>query len=149
MDNPGIHNLGDVALSAINAATAATVVTSASDAQGTTQAFIADLDGMLACSISANFNWGAGGTSVKVTIETSLDQGTTWTEVARIAFGAASEQNVINLSGLTPKTTPVTPGTLSDDTCLDGIMGDRWRARIITVGTYTGNTSLSLRMHAR
>jgi hypothetical protein len=67
-----------------------------------------------------------------------------------MAFGNSnSEENVVNLSGLTPKTTIITPAALADDTCQDGIFGDRWRARILTVGTYAGNTSLSLRMNAR
>jgi hypothetical protein len=149
MDNPGIRNLGDVALAAINAATTAAVVTSQTDAGGDTQAYVDRLQGMLAASISVNFNYGSGGTSIKVLIETSLDQGTTWTEVWRCALGTASEQNIINLSGLTPLTTPYTPAALTDDTTKDGIFGDRLRARILTVGTYAGNTSLAIRMHAR
>lgn len=149
MDNPGIKVLGNADLAAINAATAAAVITSASDSQGATQPYIDRLSGMLAASISANFVWGSGGTSLKVIIETSLNQGATWLEVARIAFGTASAEKVVNLSGLTPKTTAAAPGALSDDACLDGILGDRFRCRILTVGAYAGNTSLAVRMHAR
>lgn len=149
MNNPGLYNLGDAALATINAATTATVITSSSDAQSTTIAYVDRLEGMLAASLQANFTYGAGGTSLKVIWETSIDQGTTWVEVCRMAFATASEENIVNLSGLTPKTTVVTPAVLSDDTCLDGIFGDRWRARILTVGTYTGNTNLALRMSAR
>lgn len=149
MNNPGLYNLGDAALAAINAATTATVITSSSDAQSTTIAYVDRLEGMLAASLQANFTYGTGGTSLKVIWETSIDQGTTWVEVCRMAFATASEENIVNLSGLTPKTTVVTPAVLSDDTCLDGIFGDRWRARILTVGTYTGNTALSLRLSAR
>jgi hypothetical protein len=149
MNSPGLKNLGDVALAAINAATTATVVTSSTDNDGTTIAYVNGLEGMLAATLQANLNYGSGGTSVKVLWETSLDQGTTWLEVCRMAFGVASEENVVNLSGLTAKTTIITPAALSDDTCQDGIFGDRWRARILTVGTYAGNTSLSLRMNAR
>ena len=150
MENPGLYNLGDVALAAINAATAATVVTTGTDAQGATVAYIGDLDGMLAATLQINFNYGSsGGTSIKAMVETSLDQGTTWIEVWRAAFGTASEENLVNLSGLTPKTTPVTPAALTDDTCLDGVLGERWRMRILTVGTYVGNASLSGRLIAR
>jgi hypothetical protein len=98
MNNPGIYNLGDVALAAINAATVATVVTLTDDAV----AYISDLEGMIAATFQVNWNWGSGGTSVKVTIETSLDQGTTWVEVARMAFATASEENLVNLSGVEP-----------------------------------------------
>lgn len=149
MDNPGIKNLGDVALAAINAATTATVVTSQPDSAGATQGYVDRLEGMLGATLSVNFNYGSGGTSIKVLIETTLDQGTTWTEVWRCALGTASEQNVVNLSGLTPLTTPYTPAALTDDTVKDGIFGDRFRARILTVGTYAGNTSLAIRMHPR
>lgn len=149
MNNPGIKNLGDVALAAINAATVATVITSDSDEAGATQAYVDGLEGMLAATLVGNLAWGSGGTSIKAIWETTLDQGITWIEVCRMAFGAASEQNVVNLSGLTPKTSLYTPVALSDDTCVDGIFGNRWRVRILAVGVYAGNTSLSFRMSAR
>ncbi len=150
MNSPGLKNLGDVSLAAINAATTATVVTSSpSAANGETVAYVDGLEGMLAASLQVNFNYGAGGTSIKVIVETSLDAGQTWVEVWRCALTTSSEENVINLSGLTPKTTPVTPAALTDDTCLDGIFGDRWRSKVLTVGAYTGNTSLQVRLHAR
>lgn len=151
MDNPGIRNLGDVALAAINAATTATVVTSASDAQGVTQGYQDRCEGALAALISANFAYGSGGDTLKVIVETTPDQGTTWVEVARFAFAQASEHNVVNLSALTPVTTVYTPAALSDDAVKDGVFGDRWRARILKGGgaAYAGNTSLALRMHVR
>jgi hypothetical protein len=148
MENP--YNLGDVALSAINSATTATVVTSASDSSGATVQYLSVPDGMLAATLQVNFNYGSsGGTSIKAIVATSLDQGTTWVEVWRAAFGIVSEENLVNLSGLTPKTTPITPGALADDTCLDGILGPIWRMSILTVGTYVGNASLSGRLIAR
>ncbi len=149
MDNPGLYNLGDVALTAINAATTATVVTTGTDTQGSTVAYLNDLDGMLSASLQINFNWGSAGTTIKATVETSLDQGLTWVEVARAAFTTASAEKVVNLSGLTPVTTLYAPAALSDDTVKDGILGERWRAKILTTGTYAGNTSLSFRLIAR
>jgi hypothetical protein len=150
MDNPGLYNLGDVALAAINAATAATVVTSQPDSQGVTQPYRDGLEGMLSATLQANFTYGSsGGTSIKVIWEISNDQGTTWCEVCRMALATASEENIVNLSALTPKTTPYTPAALSDDSCVDGIIGTWWRARILTVGTYVGNAALSLRLIAR
>jgi hypothetical protein len=150
MLSPGLKNLGDVPLAAINAATTATVVTSSSGDDGTTIAYIDGLDGMLGATLQANFNWGAGAGTLKVLWEVSLDQGQTWIEVCRMAFAAASEENIVNLSGLTPVTGVYTPAALSDDSVKDGVFGDRWRARILKAGAdYTGNTSLSLRMNAR
>ncbi|GAB5506678.1 MAG: hypothetical protein Rhirs2KO_18410 [Rhizobiaceae bacterium] len=152
MDNPGIKELGTVALAAINAATTATVVTSASDANGQTQAYLDRMEGMLAASIEANFTYGSsGGDTLKVMVETSLDQGQTWIEVARLAFAQASAQKVVNLSGLTPVTAVYAPAALSDDTVKDGIFGLWFRASILKGGgaAYAGNTALSIRMIAR
>lgn len=151
MDSPGIKNLGDVALAAINAATTATVVTSASDVNGATQAYLDRLEGMLAATIEANFTYGSGGDTLKVMIETTLDQGATWTEVARLAFAQASAQKVVNLSGLTAVTTVYAPAALSDDTVKDGILGPRFRASILkgAGAAYAGNTALSVRMTSR
>lgn len=151
MNNPGLYNLGDVALSVINAATSATVVTSGTDSAGNSIAYLDNLDGMLAATIQANFNYGSGGDTLKVLVETTFDQGTTYVEVARFAFATASAEKLANLSALTPVTTVYAPTTLSDDTVKDGILGPRWRARILkgAGSAYAGNTSLSLRLIAR
>jgi hypothetical protein len=148
MENPGVYNLGDVALAAINAATVATVVTASNDETGAAVAYIGNLDGMKAATLQGNLTWGSGGTSIKAIWETTLDQGVTWIEVCRMAFGVASEENVVNLSGLTPVGV-YTPVALADDAVKDGIFGNRWRVRILTVGVYAGNTSISFRLNAR
>jgi hypothetical protein len=113
------------------------------------QSFIDGLDWMAAVTLQANFTYGSGGTTLKADIETSLDQGVTWVPIARFAFLLASAEKLFNLSGLTPKTTAVTPATLSDDSVVDGILGDRLRCRITSTGTYAGNTSVSVRASVR
>jgi hypothetical protein len=142
----GIYNLGD---EAITVAVTNSVITDGVSSQGNTQAFIDGLDWMAAVTLQANFTYGSGGTNLKVDIETSLDQGLSWIHIARFAFLLASAEKLFNLSGLTPKTTVVTPATLSDDTVLDGILGDRLRAKITSAGTYAGNTSISVRAAVR
>ena len=150
MDNPGVKDLCTAAVAAINAATTATVITSQPNAQGVTSGYRDGLEGMFAATIGVNFTYGSsGGTSIKVIVENSDNEGTTWTEVWRCALGTASEENKVNLSGLTPLTTPYTPAALSDDTVKDGIFGNWWRARILTVGTYVGNASVAVRLTAR
>lgn len=113
--------------------------------------FIDDLDGMTGVTISARLAWGSGGTAVKTYVQTSLDQGSTWIDIACLTFSAASAHKVINLSGLTPKTTAATPtdGALTDDTCVDGILGDRLRCKVVSTGTYAGSTTLSVRASVR
>ena len=142
----GIYNLGD---RTITAAVSDIVITEGTSASGAAQAQIDRLEGMTALTIQAKFVYGAGGTSVKVDIETSLDQGLSWVPIARLAFTTANAVKVINLSGLTVKTTPATPAPLSDDSCLDGVLGDRIRCRITSVGTYSSNTSISVRASIR
>ena len=108
------------------------------------------LAGMKAVTLGLRLAYGSGGTSVKAYVQTSLDQGNTWIDIACVVFGTASEHQVVNLSGLTPKTTQVTPsdGALADDTCVDGILGDRLRLKAVSVGTYAG-TVLSARASVR
>lgn len=146
MDNPGIYSLSQ------NGSTSPQASDLAITTAGTTICSVIDsLDGMLAASIEARFAYGSGGTSVDVYIQTSLDQGSTWIDVAQFRFTTASAAKVVNLSGLTPVTTPVTPtdGAMAQNTCQDGILGDRLRAKVVSVGTYAGATLLALRVNAR
>lgn len=144
MNNPGVYNLGDYALTT---AVTGLVITDGGDGV----AYIDNLEGMLAATLQVKFAYGSSGMSCKIYVQTSLDQGFTWVDVACVALTTASATKIINLSGLTPKTTAATPsdGALTDDTCVDGILGDRWRVKITSTGTYAGGTSLSVRMQAR
>jgi hypothetical protein len=103
----------------------------------------AGLDGVQAASFQAQFGYGSGGTSVTAYLQTSLDQGQNWVDVAAIQFITAGGTEIVNLSGLTPKTTPVAPTSqgLAPGQTVDGVLGDRFRAVVVVVGTY-GNSSL-------
>jgi hypothetical protein len=91
--------------------------------------------------IQYNFDYGSGGTSGDFHIETSLDGGTTWIEIALMVVTTADLREVFNLSSLTPLTTMYDAGTaLSDDTAKDGILGNQFRANITTIGTYAATT---------
>jgi|GEM_PF-940471 len=148
MDNPSIKNLGD---RAITTALTGEIITSSSNAGGTAIEHIDRLAGMLALSIMFKFAYGSGGTSCKAYLQTSFDQGVTWVDIACAAFTTASATKIFNLSGLTPKTSPVTPGdgALTDDTCVDGLLGDLLRVKVTSVGVYAANTTLSVRAQAR
>ena len=63
----------------------------------------------------------------------------------------ASAVEARNLSALTPKTADVMPtdGALADDTSVDGMLGDRFRLKIVSAGTYCGSPVLSVRLVAR
>ena len=145
MNNPGLYTLGDYALSA---AVTGEVVTTATGATGVAQEYIDRLEGMVGATLQVNFAYGSGGTNCKVTIETSFDQGTTWVEVARYAFTTASAEKLVNLTNASV-TTLYAPAALSDDTVKDGLLGERWRAKVTSTGTYAGPTSVAVRLMAR
>lgn len=135
MDNPGIFSLGDLAITAAD--------TYIGDV-------ISNLHGMTAVTIQLRFAWTSGGSSARVYIQTSLDQENTWVDLACISCVNAAETAILNLSGLTPKTSQVTPsdGALGDDLAVDGILGDCLRMKIVTTGTYA-NTVASGRVAVR
>lgn len=115
------------------------------------QTSVRNLEGISAATIEAQFAYGSSGTSCKVWIQTTLDQGQTWLDIANFAFTTASATKVINLSGLTPVTTAIMPtdGSMADNTVQDGVLGSALRAKITTTGTYAGSTSLSVRASVR
>jgi len=133
---PGLQSLGDFAIGA-----AGTQVGS----------WVAGLDGLTAVNLLAKFAYGSGGTKTTVYIQTSLDGGATVADIAAITFTTSGASKIVNLSGLTPHTTEVTPtdAALTDDTCVDGVLGDRLRAKVVSTGTYAGNTTLSIRAGVR
>lgn len=92
--------------------------------------------------VQIDFVYGSGGTTAKVWVQTSLDGGTTWIDIANLAATTASMSRVMNLSSRTAITTPyaVTDGTLADNTVKDGIVGPIYRTKLTTTGTYAATT---------
>jgi hypothetical protein len=141
----GTYNLGD---EQISVAVTDEVLTEGVSAAGVAQSFIDGLEFVAAVALLVNFQYGAGGTTCVVVVQTSLDQGSNWIDVARFDFAQASAAKRANLSGLTP----VAVGAISvlgSESVLDGIIGDRMRAKITTTGTYSGATSVSVRAVVR
>ncbi len=135
MNGPGVYSLGDFAVT-----TPATQVGEA----------ITGLDGAVALTFQVRMAYGSSGTNARVFIQASADQSTTWFDVACVLLGTASETVLRNLSGLTP-TAAISPGDgeLADDTVVDGIFGDRYRAKLVSNGTYSGQTTVSVRIVVR
>ena len=67
------------------------------------------------------------------------------------AFTTAAGFKIVNLSGLTPRTTVLTPtdATLADDTVVDGVLGDRLRMKITSTGTFGSGSVISARVACR
>lgn len=120
MLNPGDYSLCDLAITtALNAVA---------------QTPIKNLEGKLAATISARFAYGSGGTSCKAYVQVTHDNGLTWDDVACFAFATASATKKVNLSGLTPVTTPVTPSdsAKADNAVQDGCFGAAMRVKLVT-----------------
>jgi hypothetical protein len=93
-----------------------------------------------------NFTYGSGGTTVDAYLQTSLDGGSTWIDIAQFHFTTASGRFVYNLNGQTALTVEYTPtdGSLAANTCKDGIVGPMLRVKYVSTGTYAGATSLAI-----
>ena len=106
------------------------------------------LYGMKSLSVEANFVYGSAGTTVDVWIQTSLDGGSNWIDIAQFAFLTTSLRKVhtVVIPAIVATRTNVTPtdGTLGDNAIQDGILGDMIRAKLTTVGTYAGGTTLDV-----
>lgn len=96
--------------------------------------------------LQGTFSYGSGGTSADAWVQTSLDGGGTWIDVANFHFTTSSARFVYNLNSQTPVTTEYTPtdGSLAANTAKDGIIGPLWRVKYTTVGTYGGATTLRI-----
>jgi hypothetical protein len=92
------------------------------------------------------FTYGSSGTTAKVWVQTSFDGGSTWVDIANFAHTTSSLKRAYNLSALTPVTTvyTVTDGSLADDTCKDGLIGDQLRVKFTSTGTYAGSTTCAV-----
>lgn len=97
-------------------------------------------------TIQANFGYGSGGTSVDGYVQTSVDGGLTWFDIANFHFTTSAAIKLFNLNSQTPETTAVTPldGSMAANTCQDGLLGPQFRVKYKSAGTYSGATSLSI-----
>ena len=97
-------------------------------------------------ALQANFTYGSGGATVSAWVQTSLDDGVTWVDVANFSLSTSSAREAVNLSSLTTITTPaaLTDGSLASNTTVDGLIGALWRVKYTTTGTYAGSTTLRI-----
>ncbi len=146
MDNPGVFSFPDQ-----NITTPGTFTIPADGS------WLAGFEGILAASLQFRFEYGSAGESVQVFLQTSLDAGDTPIDLVCVAFGTASRTEVRNFSGLTPQLEAASDGggiepsdgALEPGQAIDGILGDRYRLKVIVAGTYAGQTALVVRGVAR
>jgi len=116
------------------------------------QETITGLTGLGSLALQAIFTYGSGGTSANAFVQTSLDGGVTWIDIACFAFLTTTATKVSALTmHLAPTTQAFAPGNgaLADDTVVNGVIGDRVRVILTTVGTYAGSTTLVVRGFAK
>lgn len=97
-------------------------------------------------TVQANFTYGSGGTNATAYLQTTLDNGRTWTDVACFQFTTSSARRIVNLSAQTAVATAATPtdGAMTANTALDGVLGSRFRVKYASTGTYAGGTTLAV-----
>lgn len=92
--------------------------------------------------VQANFSYGSGGTTVDAFLQTSVDGGLSWMDIAQFHFATASARAFYNLNSQTPNKTqvPATDGTLAVNTANDGLLGPLFQLKLASTGTYAGTT---------
>jgi len=97
-------------------------------------------------TIQAKFVYGSGGTNTTAYVQTSLDDGATWIDIYAFQATTASLTRIVNLTSGTAVTSPATPtdGSLTANTAVNGIIGNRIRVKYVTTGTYGGTTTFAV-----
>lgn len=99
-----------------------------------------------ALTAQVNFIYGSGGTNATAYLQTSLDDGATWVDIYAFQATTASMKRIVNLTTASAVTTPATPtdGSLTANTVVNGILGNRFRVKYTTTGTYATSTSIAV-----
>ena len=95
--------------------------------------------------LEGKFLYGAAGTTVKVWVQTRVGGGT-WRDIANFAFttAAATKWHAVKKNIAVAAAIAASDAALTDDTILDGFIGDEIRVKYTTTGTYTGATSIQI-----
>lgn len=109
------------------------------------------VDAPSSIAVQAKFTYGSGGTTVDAYLQTSIDGGLTWVDIAQFHFTTSSARFLFNLNSQTPVTTEytATDGTLGANTAKDGIVGPIYQVKLASTGTYAGNTTLAIDVSAQ
>jgi hypothetical protein len=105
--------------------------------------------GALSMAFQKSFTYGSGGTTVDTYVQTSFDGGNTWADVIHFAQNTTSSDArpfVAWVNNLTASAAPAatTDGTQTVNTTTAGMFGLWWRVKFVSVGTYAGNTTLTV-----
>jgi hypothetical protein len=130
MISPGTYDLAALAVTTAQTNAAQTAITS--------------LDGMSSANVLAEVLGAAGGTTISVKVQTTLDGGTTWLDIARFDYTTSAGKKYCVLSAGASKAVTAY-AALASEGVNDGLLGDQLRAVVTSTGTYT-DTTLSVRV---
>jgi hypothetical protein len=110
-----------------------------------------DLAGMATLAAQVRFMFGTGGVTVKVCLQSSMDQGATAYDIAVVNFATAPRTAIFEITAM--NTALIAPGEGGLDAVgqtepegiIAGVLGDRLRLKVTVTGTYQ-NTTLSARV---
>jgi hypothetical protein len=95
-------------------------------------------------AVQSDFVRTSGGTSLNVYVQVALDEGEIWTDIMNFSFTTTTGRRVSAVTldtVLAPAVTP-TDGTLTANTILSGLLGNRLRIKTVIVGTYVGTLAV-------
>lgn len=127
----------------ITAALTDVVITSGESASGVAQAFWGGFEGINALTVEVDFRYVSGGTTAILRVDTAQGADGGWRNVMRFDFATTllvREMTIIRTAVLSP----VTLADLGSEQAIN-YMGDRFRARLTTTGTYGGGTFINVR----
>lgn len=92
--------------------------------------------------VQAAFTYGSGGTNVDAYVQTSLDLGQTWVDIMEFNFLVASITKISAVVWSTALAAVTVPGdgALTANTIVSGLLGDRFRLKYKSTGTYAATT---------
>lgn len=105
--------------------------------------------GPTSLTLQMTFARAAGGTSVDAYVQTSFNGGASWVDIAQFSLATTAAVKILNLTSNTAVTTQYTgtDGGMTANTCKDGVLGDLFRVKYVTAGTYTGASYFYIDAH--
>lgn len=116
------------------------IISGAVPAAGTTNYDIeaSGLFDAIKLALYAKFVYGSGGTSIKLYVEGSYDQGTSWVPVGNVTFTTANDAKLFTVVPSSLGSTDA-DASQADDTVINHIP-PRLRLRQVVAGTYAAST---------